>query len=406
SLAEPVVSSGGRLHGRVALSNTDTCQYRALRVTLVAVETVPALISTLTQHDRVARWTVPIEDPTEDEPFDFALAMPTGLAPGFRTRSLSLEWFLEVRVDVAWALDLTLWIPLVIRPPRREDRSGEAPAPLAVGSQRLALVWREAAREAGYEYVDGELRGEIGRGRAVVRREHRGRRGLQLVGELVFDPLELGLRADGGQLGCRDPEQQAVLRAHTDALVKRRPVVDADDEHIRCTADDSGTRVEPVAQLAKEIAALGRAFEAAWSQLPAPRDMAPHVPAFRAAARRLGGRLELANMGIHGVRDDIPFSLRTRWSDDGTRARTELEVCPTLPIDGRWHQRWDGADALAPVPPGLQPLLDQARGLCIDAASIRLVFAPGEDDLDPLVARLEGLLMVGRRLGGHGPSYR
>ncbi len=193
SLGTTTVHSGGRLHGRVAFANTSTNQYQALRLALVAVETVPGLLSSWSQHNQVARWVVSLDSPAEDAPIDFALSLPTGLVPGFATRKLSIEWFLEVRVDVAWSLDTKLWIPITVVGQRAEG-AGEMAAPLAVGSQRLALVWREAARQSGYNYADGELTREIGICRLVVRREHQGRRGLRLVGEALFRDVDLGLR--------------------------------------------------------------------------------------------------------------------------------------------------------------------------------------------------------------------
>ncbi len=407
SLGSTAVVSGGRLEGRVALSNTERNQYRALRLALVAVETMPGLLSTWTQHNTVGRWVVPLSEPAEDAPIDFALALPSGLVPGFATRKLGVEWFLEVRVDVAWSLDTKLWIPIVVSG-NRSEATGETAAPLAVGSQRLALVWSEAGRQAGYNYAQGELTREIGGCRLVIRREHQGRRGLRLVGEAMFRDVDLGLRAQSGGLHCRDEAQDEVLAEETRGVTERCPVQDADDERIVCTSDDAGTRIAPVAALAEGLTAIVQAFEDARARLPPPRDMAAMVPAFRSAARRLGGDLDVASMDVRGVRDEMPFSLETQWDDDGTLARTVLEVCPTLPIDARWHQAWDGSTPPGPVPPGLEALLGDADALAVDAERIRLIFAPcrAPEQLDPHVARVEGLLGVARRLSGHGPGYR
>lgn len=405
SLGTPALDPGGRLQGRVALSNTAHNDYRALKLSLVGVQSVPGLLSPMTSHDHRARWVVPLSDPGEDEPIDFHLRLPSDLVPAFTTRTLSLEWFLEVRIDVAWSTDPTLWIPVVVRPPSVGEQVPSA-APLAVGSDRVALVWAEAARRSGFNHRGGELGRELGDARLSVRREHRGRKGLRLRAEAAFRDLDLGLRAERGRLRCRDPEQSRVLAEHTDPLTEACPVEEADDEHLACTVDDSGTRIEAVAGLAERLEALWRAFDEAREALPPPRDMAEAVPQFRAAARRLGGELDVASMDVWGVRDEIPFSLQTQWDDDGTLARTVLEVRPTLPIDARWHQRWDGEGNPAPMPPGLEGLLDGARGLHVDADGIRLLFPPCRDGLEAHVDRVEAMLETARRLSGHGPGYR
>jgi hypothetical protein len=111
-------------------------------------------------------------------------------------------------------------------------------------------------------------------------------------------------------------------------------------------------------------------------------------------------------MSIRGVCDELRFSLSTQWGDDGTVARMVVEARPTLPVDGRWHQRWDGHGEPGPMPEGLAELAAAAQGVIVGAGSISLVFPPCRGDPEPLVASLEGLLAVARRLSGHGLGYR
>lgn len=405
SLGTPLLDPGGSLQGRVALSNVDHNDYRALRLSLVAVQSVPGLLSPSTSHEQRARWSVPLGDVAEDAPIDVHLQLPSDLVPGFQTRTLSLEWMLEVRVDVAWAADLVLWIPVQVRP-RTLEVSAPIAAPLAVGSDRVALVWAEAARRSGFDLRGGELGRQLGDARLTVRREHRGRKGLRLVAEAAFGDLHLGLRSERGRLRCRDAEQSRMLGERTDAQAAECPVEHADDERIVCPLDDSGTRVEAVAGLAERLLALAQAFAEVRQDLPPPRDMADAVPEFRAAARRLGAELDVASMDVRGVRDEIPFSLQTRWDDDGALARTVLEVRPVVPIDARWHQQWSGTGEPAAVPDGLRPLLSGARGVHIDAHAIAVRFDPCRDQLSPHVDRLEAMLAVARRLSGYGSGYR
>ena len=150
SLGSTVLEPGGRLQGKVALANTASNDYRALRLSLVAVETVPGLVSSWSQHDVRARYEVPLPEPREDTPIEFALRLPADLAPEFCTRTLALAWFVEARLDVAWSVDTKLWIPVTVRASRASGGE-EAAAPLAVGSERLALIWAEGRAASGLQ---------------------------------------------------------------------------------------------------------------------------------------------------------------------------------------------------------------------------------------------------------------
>jgi hypothetical protein len=404
SLGSTQLNPGGRLLGRAALANTASNGYRALRFALVAGETLPGFPSPRILHNRVSTWSVPVADPRENDPIEFALRLPSSLVPGFRTRELGLEWFLEVRVDVAWSVDTKLWIPVVVQP-ARSPSSEETQRPLAVGSERLALVWSTAARQTGFNYVDEELTREVGVCRLTIRRKL-GRRGLQMVAEARFPNVDLGLQHARGRLRSRDPGQSALLAERTDRLAEVCAIAHVDDERIRCEVEEAGTRVETIATFARSFEMLVRAFEAARTDLPPPADMADMVPDFRVAARRLGATLDVASMDIRGRREELPFSLETEWDDDGTLARTVLSVRPLVPIDGRHHQSWAAGDGLESLSLGLAPLVGSAQGVLVDARSVQLVFPPRPADLEDLVSRLEALIEIGLRLSGRGAGYR
>ena len=405
ALGSERIESGGTLRGTVALCNTSTNNYRSVGISLIAAESLPGLLSPSITHNTVGRWTLDVTGAKENTPIQFSIKLPQGLAPSFQTRKLALKWFVEVRLDVPWARDSKLWIPVDVAAQPLGDQT-PARAPLAVGSDRVAIVWGHAASESGFNYNDGELTREVGRCRLVVRREHQGRRGLRLVGEVCFFDADIGLSATAGTLRCNDAAQTKVLQEHMDAATRKLAIAEADDERIACTRDDPGTRIEPVAELAGQLMALGLAFEEARTALPAPQDMAHMVEPFRRAARRLGGDLDLASMDVRGARDEIPFTLETRWGDDGALASTVIRVCPTLPIDGRWHQWWDGEDEPKPMPAGVEVLVDGATSVVVDATAIEIRFPPCTDDLEPHIGRLESLLGVAQRLSGRGAGYR
>lgn len=400
SLGELV--SGQPLRGTVALSNTAHNDYRALEFRLMSREEIPSMFGPRTEQHKRSGWKIPLSSPEENELIRFQLALPP-IVPAFETQKLSLSWWLEVRLSLGWALDTTLWIPVEVRTRGTQDRT-ETSAPLAVGSDRLAQVWRQAGREIGFNFRDAELSRESGVARLVIRREHRGRRGLRMLAEARFPDLDLGLRLDDGRLRARDLAQSNILGAHTDSKLDGFPLEQADDTRLVFSVDDPGTRLRAVAETAERFSAFWDAFETARASLPAPADMADTVPAFQTAARRLGGELDVASMDIRGSRHEIPFALEVQWDDDG-EARTMLEVRPALPIDARYHQRWSGGP-LGLLPKGIEPLLEGARSAEVSEEAIRIVFPPCGAEVQPMVERIEAMLEVGRRLSGQGAGYR
>lgn len=396
------VVSGEPLEGTVALSNTNHNDYRALEFRLTSSETIPSLFSARTEQHKFGTWKIALSEPRENELIRFNLRLPS-VVPGFETQKLSLSWTLEVRLHLGWALDTTLWIPLNVRTRGAHDRS-ETSAPLAVGSDRLAAVWKQAGLATGFNYRDAELSRESGMARLVIRREHRGRRGLRLLAEARYPDIDLGLRVDGDRLRARDTTQSEMIGSHTDPKCEGLRLEHADDMRILLSVDDPGTRMRSVVDTAQRFAAFWDAFETARSVLPAPADMADAVPAFQSAARRLGGELDVASMDIRGSRHEIPFALEVQWDDQGA-ARTVLEVRPTLPVDARWHQRWNGGPRSA-LPRGLEALVDGARSVEVDAEAIRVVFPACGREVLPMVERVEGMLEVARGLSGQGAGYR
>ncbi len=400
SLGEVV--SGEALEGTVALSNTEHNDYRAIEFRLTSREKIPSLFSSRTEQHKHGGWKVSLSSPGENELIRFSLKLPS-IVPAFETQKLSLSWLLEVRLSLGWALDTTLWIPLEVRTRGTRDRT-ETSAPLAVGSDRLAQVWRQAGRDTGFNYRDAELSRDSGAARLVIRREHRGRRGLRLLAEARYPDYDLGLRMDDGRLRSRDAAQSELIGSHTDPKLEGLQLEHADDMRLLFSVDDPGTRMRSVAETADRFAAFWFAFETALESLPAPADMLEAVPAFQAAARQLGGELDVASMDIRGSRHEIPFALEVQWDDEGN-ARMLLEVRPALPIDARWHQRWSDGPR-DPLPEGIEPLLEGARSVEIDAEAVRIVFPPCGSEVQPMVDRLEAMLEVGRRLSGQGAGYR
>lgn len=404
SLASDEIRPGGRIEGRVALANTGHNAYRALRFTLMAEESFEQGIVSATSHHSVGQWRIVLGDVRENEPIPIDLRVPSEITPGFRTRCFGLRWFLVLQPEVAWSIDTKLWIPLRVR---TDPEPVQVPMrPLAVGSERLELVWRAAAQQSGYDYVSERLERAVGRFVATIQRDtlRRGRRGL--IAEARLGDLDIGLRLHRGCLRARDPGQSEVLAEHTDDAAAACSLAMADDEWLRCETPATGTRIAPIADLARSFASLLEALARAHAELPAPADMQDMVGAFRGAARRLGAELDLASMDIRGHRDEIPFGLETRWASDGALACTELWVRPLLPIDARLHGVWVETDGSDGVPEPLRSLHAGARALEVDRQRLRIELPPRPADLDAVVGRLEELLALAARLSLRGRGYR
>ncbi|MCB9755710.1 MAG: hypothetical protein H6713_37745 [Myxococcales bacterium] len=402
------IAPEGALEGAIALSNVATNKYRAIEFRLVAAERLPSLVIENVHHNEVGRWRVPAERAGEGEPVRFKLNLPSNIVPGFRTHSAGVRWFLAVEVDVPWKLDPKVWIPLNARS-RGLASEGIEPAALAVGSERVELVWREVARRTYYNHVDGVLQREHGHVHVELRREHQGRRGAIVVGELTYPDLGIGLVRDGRErLRARDRGQTDHLAAGLDdALVAAGWPTAADDRRLRFELDDPGHRVEPLERFAILVFAVAEAFESTRRELPAPAAIAEQLADWTRAARALGGHLDHAAVRVTASRAEVGLTLRAGFKPGGEIDRYVLEVRPKVPISERHHR--SGAGAKPPkseLAESLAPLCDDAETLTIDWHRIELVVPERAFTLEQAIARLEQLAGVGSKLSGRVGPYR
>src|SRR5262249_15628444 len=148
-------------------------------------------------------------------------------------------------------------------------------------------------------------------------RAEKGRRGLQMIGELRWPDLGLGLdldTADGRPvLSLRDRRQgEQLTLAAGDALAACRPI-DADDRGLRCERHAGPTQTESIVAFAVTLASLASQLEQGLASLLPPDALAGELSAWQEAARRLGGRLEVGRMAILGERERIHFVMRPCW---------------------------------------------------------------------------------------------
>lgn len=407
SLGSMTLYPGETLRGAVALANVAYNRYRGVDIQLIAIETYPAFLGTTRHHRRTHRWSLDVADINEGEAIRFSLQMPADVVPGFACASCRLSWFLEVRVDVAWSPDLRMWVPVEIGGPRATEQA-VVPAPLAVGSERLDLVWQATAQQTGYTYAQAQLTKTIVDTHIIISREHRGRRGLVLVGHISFADLGIGLRSDEGSLRGRDASQTAHLQAALSGVGELAPV-HASDSDIWIERADGGQRLEPLVELAQALEQIACAINSVRGQFPPPAAMAAMVPAWERAAKLLSGRLLVAPMIIVTAAGDMPIEVRTDWDGHGVPSRTVLELRPGFPIDRRHRIVWRQSDTLAPLEAAELPLAALAMGaraLAIDAARIR-VFLPGPlADPATEIDRISALVRLGECLAGPGGMYR
>jgi hypothetical protein len=399
------------LHGAVALSNVDSNEYRAVKLALVRVETMEVPLGKHSQQVREAEWTLALDSPAENEPVRFALTLPPYMVPGFEVHGFSVDWFLEVVADVAWARDPKVWIPVEIRA-RGLAEEGMRRAPLAVGSERLALVWTKVAEQTGLEFGEGVLRGVVGDTEIEIRREHRGRKGVFVVGELVYPDLGIDLRHTEPKakkpLCGRDATQIEWLCEKLEEVLADRPPDEADDQHMLWELDDAGQRVDRMVEFCTQVRAVAAELEPARSLIPPPECMRDQMASWESASGRLGGVLHRGKMAITASREEIGLELRTEFHVSGEPARLVLEVRPTMPIDVRHHMDWF-ADEGEPLPQSdldLAGLCEGAAAVVVDKERVQVVLSADPLDLEDAVARLQALLALGRKLSGKMNGYR
>jgi hypothetical protein len=411
SLGSTELVPSDTLRGAVALANVDSNEYRAVKLALVRLETMQVPLGKHSVPIREAQWTLALDSPGENEPVRFSLTLPPYMVPGFEVQGFSVEWFLEVVADVAWARDPKVWIPVQIRA-RGLAEEGMRRAPLAVGSERLALVWSKVAEQTGLELGDGVLRGAVGDTEIEIRREHRGRKGVFVVGELVYPDLGIDLRPaekkDEQPLCGRDATQVEWLCGKLEEALTDRPPSEADDTHMLWELDDAGQRVDRMVTFCTEVRAVAGKLEPARSQIPPPESMLDQMASWESAAGRLGGVLHRGKMAITASREEIDLELCTEFHVSGEPARLVLEMRPTMPIDVRHHMDWF-ADEGEPLPPHeleLARVCEGAAAVAVDKERVQVVLSADPLDLEDAVARLQALLALGRKLSGKMDGYR
>jgi hypothetical protein len=424
SLGQRSIHPGGLLRASAALGNVERNNYRKLEVEILAQETFPHILGPIVHEHAVARWTVGLHGHTgELQPIPFSVALPAGLTPAFDLHGCQLRWFVQVNADVAWGVDPKLRVPIVVQPAAIVD-AAEVAAPLAVGSERLRLIWSKVAREHQLEFDGDRLYGARGEVTLEVRRDS-DEGHVRLLGRLEFSSLGLGLRPHRERrallgaletgLAGRDEQQTRVVDAQLGVRIatSNYELLGADDRHVLIAYDNTGLDVAPLTNFAAWLVDLAERVEVLPSMVPMPTAMLDHADAWARAAKLLGGRLRMAQPCIELERDGLFLCLACSYADDGQLRATELILDPGVTIPTRLHLSWMSD---APLPEHELDLRNLAQSpswaasnriaVEIETERVRVHLPAPLSDPQLEHDRIEALLGLGRQLRGEQGPYR
>jgi hypothetical protein len=425
SLGRQSVEPGTTMQLSAALGNVDRNRYRKLDVAIVAQETLPTGLGGQYLCEHVfGRWSVGLDNHSgELQPIPFNLELPRTLAPGFDLHGCKLQWSMQIEADVAWGVNPKLRFPITVLAGELAGER-EIATPLAVGSDRLRLIWSAVAKATKLEYVDGSLHGRVGATNIEVHRSQRDGEAC-VIGIVEFPYLGVGLHAQrarrgllGGvamSLAARDADQTAVVLATLGERLTSASteLFAAADTSLRFALPGTGLELDSLREFVEFLIGLAPLIDSLPAALPAPAIVRDHLEAWRAAARVFNASLHLADLRLVLAREGQTLTIATTYADDGALRSTELTLDPGVTIPSRHHLLWTGDFALPSSELELAELVAAPAwallgpvALQIDASRVRVVLpAPL---VDPLLerARIDGLLALGRTLRGEQGPYR
>ncbi len=423
SLGTTTVHPGGELRGSAALGNVEEHRYRKLQISLIAREQLPKPPlgpAPFVEH-RIGRWAIELDELAELAPIPFLLRMPSSLVPGFSLLDCRLRWVLGVSADVAWAADPELRIPIDVQPGSPLPASGQLhAAPLAVGSERMRLLWTAVAQASGLSFLDGRLRGRIDAIDLEVRRSPGLRGGSRLLGELRFPALGVALQRGserrGPLLRARDAPQTQVIERQLGGLLREHPPHEVHDDRLIFERDGAGLDQAELQGFVDLLRQVAEALEQLPAQLPAPLVMQAHAELWARAAAGLGGSLRRADLRVELEREQARILIGCEFDDSGELRATRLELDPGLTIPSRLLLDWTSDE---PLPEHPWPLAELTRlprwaadlraarvALHVGHRSVRVVLPAPLPDPRLERDRVELLLAIARELHGEQGPYR
>lgn len=425
SLGRQTVEPGTPMQISAALGNVDRNRYRKLDVALIAQESHPTGLGGTYVHEHMfGRWSVGLDSHAgELQPIPFNLDLPRTLAPGFELHGCKLQWLIQVEADVAWGVNPKIRFPITVLPGARGGKR-ELAIPLAVGSERLRLIWSAVGKATGLEYVDSSLHGLRGPVSVEVHRSQRDGEAC-VIGLLEFPSLGVGLRTERARRGllgatqtvlaARDPEQTAVLTAALGERLASGPaeLIAAADTSLRFAVPGAGLELDSLRELVDFLLELAALIAGVPPTLPAPAVVRDHLDAWQKAARSMGASLRIADLQLAFARDGQTLTIVNSYGDDGELRSTELQLEPGVMIPSRYHLTWS-ADYSLPIndlplaelitPPSWGP--GSPIALQVETSRVRLFLPAPLPDPALERPRIEALLALGRTLRGEQGPYR
>ncbi len=422
SLESATVRIGGALRGAVSLANVAHHRIRRVELALVHVDRARGSTGALEQQRNVVE--LHAGPPPEGRAVPFRVALPPDAPTSFAGALIEVGWHLELRAVIALGTDVTLSIPFeVIR------AAGDAPAASTqalrvppVGRARRALIWAESARKNGLANdADNErMTLDLGHASLAITLEPRKVGGLALTAAATWPRLGIDLAVaerrwidawSGTTVTLDVPgfadrftvrgREEAQVRAFLDEASCRWLLLFDEaavgDEGATLVSSGTAQTIEELDGFVGRAVSTARAFAQVAAHVPPPAVMAAALPAWRAFAALLGGRLLVGEMSIHGAAfEEAPLVLATEWSKEGAPTATAVRF-PLPERDGApgGPHHLDGqAQALVD---SLTPQLTTLE-LTSRAVQARLP-APVADPatLEPILA---GLGALARRLSG------
>ncbi len=356
SLDRTQLDLGESIEGAVSVANVRFHRVRRVEVSFVALEADGS--NRWVQESQRLTAVILEGAPTEGQPIPFRIAFPKDAPTTFTTGLTRVTWGIEIRAVVALGRDVTLSAPLFVSSPhpatagpKKLDRVPP------VGSERRALVWAEVAQRAGMrnEAEAERMTREVDDVSVTITLEHRGDAGIHSVAALSFPALGVDLAVTerkwvdgvtGGSVELADPlmrrrftvrgREAAQIEATFDAelcgALVAIPSVVLHDEDGLLAAPGGAHAADDLLLFVRRVLAIAHALGGAPHRIPPPARMAEHVPQWRAFAARVGARLELGRVYLHGAtRDGESFDIGTAWNDKAEPEATVVSLTLEAP---------------------------------------------------------------------------
>jgi hypothetical protein len=354
SLDAGSIPIGGVLRGAVSLANVAHHRVRRVELSLVQMESTPGPgLNGVEGH----RYELHLHEgpPAEQQPIPFKVRLPDDASTSFRGALLEVRWLLEIRAVIALGSDVTLTVPFRVHRPDRSAEVTGAPATRVppVGRARRALIWAESARRNGLANDAEEERMSLSLGDAMpvslsITLEPHKSGGLALTAAVTWPGLGIDLAVterrwvDAWSNGAcpidvprfaerftargREADQvRAVLDAATCRWLLRFDEAALGDEGATLVSTTTAQTIEVLDAFVARAVGAARALADAVERVPPPAAMAGYVPAWRAFASTLGGRLSVGDMAIREAQfDESSLSIVTEWGDDGAARCTTI----------------------------------------------------------------------------------